>query len=143
LHYQLLAKARIFYLNLEQTLLQLLSSNPPFFEKEDFKSILQTTYQKLPKTIEEYWKDYETEEEREEDKEDFVYNRNITNTSKNKVSRSLGGFDTNGAGRVVLYSGLYLSTVAINQIQIATDGNLVAGTRCDLYGITTSQVTGA
>jgi len=57
--------------NLEQTLLQLLSPNPPFFEKEDFKSILQTTFQKLPKTIEEYWKDYETEEERENDKEEF------------------------------------------------------------------------
>jgi SNF2 family DNA or RNA helicase/uncharacterized Zn finger protein len=54
--------------NLEQTLLQLLSPNPPFFEKEDFKSILQTIYQKLPKTIEDYWKEYETEEEREEDR---------------------------------------------------------------------------
>lgn len=66
--------------NLEQTLLQLLSPNPPFFEKEDFKSVLKTVYQKLPKTIEEYWKDYETEEEREEDKGEF-YNRN---TSKKK-----------------------------------------------------------
>ncbi len=55
--------------NLEQTLLQLLSANPPFFEKEDFKSILQTTYQKLPKTIDEYWKEYENEEEREEDRQ--------------------------------------------------------------------------
>ena len=61
--------------NLEQTLLQLLSPNPPFFEKEDFKSVLQTVYQKLPKTIEEYWKDYETEEEREEEKEGYWYNR--------------------------------------------------------------------
>ncbi|WP_291722440.1 DEAD/DEAH box helicase [Bernardetia sp.] len=57
--------------NLEQTLLQLLSPNPPFFEKEDFKSILQTTYQKLPKTIEDYWQEYETEEERENDKDEF------------------------------------------------------------------------
>lgn len=68
--------------NLEQTLLQLLSSNPPFFEKEDFKSILQTTYQKLPKTIEEYWKEYETEEEREEDKEDTFYNRDKAKKKK-------------------------------------------------------------
>ncbi|AFM03933.1 DNA/RNA helicase, superfamily II, SNF2 family [Bernardetia litoralis DSM 6794] len=69
--------------NLEQTLLQLLSPNPPFFEKEDFKSILQTTYQKLPKTIDEYWKDYETEEEREEDRK---YNEEFyaKNGTKNK-----------------------------------------------------------
>ena len=66
-----------------------------------------------------------------------------TNTNKNKVSRSIGGWDGNGSGRVMLYSGAYLSTAAINQIQIATDGNLVAGTRADLYGITTSSVTGA
>ncbi len=72
--------------NLEQTLLQLLSPNPPFFEKEDFKSILQTTYQKLPKTIEEYWKDYETEEEREEDKEDF-YNYDKTKNAKKKTDK--------------------------------------------------------
>ncbi|WP_338760917.1 DEAD/DEAH box helicase [Bernardetia sp. ABR2-2B] len=70
--------------DLQQTLLQLLSPNPPFFEKEDFKSILQTTYQKLPKTIDEYWKDYETEEEREEDRkynEEF-YARNQSQKKK-------------------------------------------------------------
>ena len=70
--------------NLEQTLLQLLSSNPPFFEKEDFKSILQTTYQKLPKTIEEYWKEYETEEEREEDRENNEELYSYANQSKKK-----------------------------------------------------------
>ena len=69
---------------LEQTLLQLLSPNPPFFEKEDFKSILQTTYQKLPKTIENYWQEYETEEERESDREEFVYkNRERKKDDKN------------------------------------------------------------
>ncbi|WP_375563238.1 SNF2-related protein [Bernardetia sp. OM2101] len=70
---------------LEQTLLQLLSPNPPFFEKEDFKSVLQTVYQKLPKTIEEYWKDYETEEEREEDRKynESFYTKNELQKKEN------------------------------------------------------------
>lgn len=73
--------------DLQQTLLQLLSPNPPFFEKEDFKSILQTTYQKLPKTIDEYWKDYETEEQREEDKEEF-YNYEKNQSKKEKDDKN-------------------------------------------------------
>jgi SNF2 family DNA or RNA helicase/uncharacterized Zn finger protein len=70
--------------DLQQTLLQLLSPNPPFFEKEDFKSVLQTTFQKLPKTIEEYWKDYETEEEREEDRK---YNESFY--TKNELQKKI------------------------------------------------------
>lgn len=69
-----------------------------------------------------------------------------TNTNKNKVTRTIGGFDRNGDGYVGLLSGLWLSTAAINKIVIRFDayGNpLAAGSRFDLYGITTSSVTGA
>lgn len=69
-----------------------------------------------------------------------------TNTSKNKVVRSFGGFDANGSGSVILSSGLWLSTAAISGITIAdsTSPYLPAvGSRFDLYGISTSNSTGA
>ncbi len=67
-----------------------------------------------------------------------------TSTTKNKTFRILAGQDTNSAnGRLGLYSGFYINSIAINQLQINTDGSLVAGSRVDLYGITSSQVTGA
>jgi hypothetical protein len=66
------------------------------------------------------------------------------NTSKNKTVRAIGGYDANGSGIVGLHSGVWLSTAAINGINMGS-ANLgdVAGARFDLYGITTSQVTGA
>lgn len=66
-----------------------------------------------------------------------------TSTTKNKVAKIIGGWDRNGGGRAILQSAVYFSTAAITQIIVGTDGNLVEGTRVDLYGITTSQVTGA
>jgi len=70
-----------------------------------------------------------------------------TNTNKNKTIRAIGGFDDNNAGggaNVGLYSGLWMSTAAITSLTINVSGNLfVAGSRVDLYGITSSQVTGA
>lgn len=67
-----------------------------------------------------------------------------TNTSKNKVMRALSGSDANGSGEVHLMSGLWASTVAISSLLIASGtGNLAAGSRIDLYGITSSSVTGA
>jgi hypothetical protein len=41
-----------------------------------------------------------------------------TNTNKYKTTRSLGGFDSNGDGRIVLGSGLYMSTSAISTLTI-------------------------
>ena len=61
-----------------------------------------------------------------------------TNTNKYKTARLIGGHDNNGSGRVALYSGLWLSTSAINQLQIQTDGNLIQYSRFDLYGIQTA-----
>lgn len=67
-----------------------------------------------------------------------------TNTNKTKVSKSICGVDNNGSGLVALTSGLELSTTAISSLTfVATVPNLAANSRFDLYGITTSSVTGA
>lgn len=68
-----------------------------------------------------------------------------TNTNKNKTLRNLQGYDANGSGQVYLASTLWLSTAAITSILLVSGGgaNYVAGTRADLYGITTSSATGA
>jgi len=66
------------------------------------------------------------------------------NTNKNKICKVLGGWDRNGGGRAAIGSGAWLSTAAINQVLVATDGNLVSGTRVDIYGITHNPLaTGA
>ena len=65
-----------------------------------------------------------------------------TSTTKNKTLRYIGGFDRNGSGEVVLGSAL-ASGGAITTLDFTTDGNWAAGCRIDLYGITTSSVTGA
>jgi hypothetical protein len=66
-----------------------------------------------------------------------------TNTSKNKTLRMVSGVDNNGSGVVELYSGLWINTAAITQFDAFNGYTWAAGTRADLYGITTSLVTGA
>ena len=69
-----------------------------------------------------------------------------TNTNKYKTSRSISGFDGNGSGFVSLDSGLWMSTSAITSILLGgqnSGATPVQYTRVDLYGITSSQVTGA
>jgi hypothetical protein len=67
-----------------------------------------------------------------------------TNTNKNKTLKSLYGYDANGSGWVGLNSTLYLSTNAITSLSFTGGGaNILSGARCDLYGITSSQETGA
>ena len=70
-----------------------------------------------------------------------------TNTNKNKTIRTISGNDRNASSVddvAQLSGGLFLSTAAITSL---TFGFLTAaiadGSRIDLYGITTSQVTGA
>ena len=59
-----------------------------------------------------------------------------TNTSKNKTTRSLCGYDANGSGYVVLFSGLWSSTAAINSITaFPTSGNFNQYSQFALYGI--------
>jgi hypothetical protein len=81
-----------------------------------------------------------------------VYNNTIvdildySNANKYKTNRQIGGFDNNGSGYVQMFSGLWQSTAAINLIQVSTGNSSVywaAGTRFDLYGIQTSNATGA
>jgi hypothetical protein len=67
-----------------------------------------------------------------------------SNTSKFKTGRSINGFDNNGSGLVFLSSSLWLNTAAITSITVLPQsGDFAQFTRFDLYGITTSQVTGA
>jgi hypothetical protein len=70
-----------------------------------------------------------------------------TNTNKNKTTRAIGGCDLNGSGTVSLSSGFLDSTSAITVLTFGGSFNspyaFATGTRVDLYGITSSQVTGA
>jgi len=68
------------------------------------------------------------------------------NVNKNKTFRLLYGIDYNGSGVASLSSGLRMNTAAINQLTVfhsGSGGYLRSGSRFDLYGITSSQVTGA
>jgi len=66
-----------------------------------------------------------------------------TNTNKTKVIRALYASDQNGAGFAALNSGMLNTTSAITAFNIFNGYNWAAGSRFDLYGITTSTVTGA
>jgi hypothetical protein len=65
-----------------------------------------------------------------------------TNANKNKVIRVQHGYDTNGAGYAIFGSGMQLSTASVTSIGLF-NMTFVANCRIDLYGITTSSVTGA
>ena len=58
-------------------------------------------------------------------------------TSKNKTSRSLNGYDTNGAGQIWMQSGLWMnSSTAISSIQITDPlGNFLQYSSFALYGV--------
>jgi hypothetical protein len=58
-----------------------------------------------------------------------------TNTSKLKVIRSVNGADLNGSGNIALWSNLWNSTAAINQLTFYTDGVFTENTQIALYGI--------
>jgi hypothetical protein len=58
-----------------------------------------------------------------------------TNTNKNKTSRSLNGYDANGSGVVDLLSNLWLSTAAINRVDIVASQNWGTYSSFALYGI--------
>lgn len=57
-------------------------------------------------------------------------------TNKFTTIRSLSGYDTNGAGEIHLYSGLWRSTSAVTTIKLyASTGNLLQYSQAALYGI--------
>lgn len=62
---------------------------------------------------------------------------------KNKTVRYLMGWDANGSGRSMLGYGLWMNTNAINSIYLSPDAGWAQYTRLDLYGISTSNVSGA
>lgn len=59
------------------------------------------------------------------------------NTSKYKTSRSLGGTDQNGSGRIHLNSGLWMNTAAITTLVIkpSSANSFVQYTSAALYGV--------
>jgi hypothetical protein len=65
------------------------------------------------------------------------------NTNKYKTARLLNGFDRNGGGQAVFSSGNWRSTSAVTTLTLSTDSNWAEFSRFDLYGITSSQETGA
>jgi hypothetical protein len=58
-------------------------------------------------------------------------------TTKNKTVRSLGGYADNSGRDVGLSSGFYLSTSAVNRIDLLGlfSSNFIAGSRFSLYGM--------
>lgn len=58
------------------------------------------------------------------------------NTNKNKTTRSLGGFDTNGGGFAWLNSGLWKNTSAVTSITLKPySGNFITNSQFALYGV--------
>jgi hypothetical protein len=58
-----------------------------------------------------------------------------SSTTKNKTTRVFHGYTVSGSQQINLWSGMWNSTAAINQITMYTNNALVAGTRFSLYGI--------
>jgi hypothetical protein len=56
-------------------------------------------------------------------------------TSKNKTLRTMMGYDANGTGLMLLNSGLWMNTAAINSIKIIGSAALTSATTFALYGI--------
>ena len=70
------------------------------------------------------------------------------NTNKNKTVRLLAGHDNNAntgvyAAKAWLSSGFRNNTAAITSLSVLSNGAFTSASRFDLYGITSSSVTGA
>jgi hypothetical protein len=65
------------------------------------------------------------------------------NTNKNKTLKAFGGDDLNGSGSVTLGSGAWFNTASITSLLVGATTAFAAGSRFDLYGISTSNATGA
>ena len=66
-----------------------------------------------------------------------------TNTNKYKTAKAISGIDLNGSGEVELTSGLWMNTAAVTSITILTNGGWFTNSTAQLYGIQTSNATGA
>lgn len=56
-------------------------------------------------------------------------------TTKYKTVRHTNGIDINGGGYMALWSGLYLSTSAVDSITVTASAGFTTGTSIALYGI--------
>lgn len=66
-----------------------------------------------------------------------------TSTVKNKTTRSTYGHDLNGTGQVWFASSLWMNTAAVTAITLVANAPFTTSTRLDLYGYTSTSVTGA
>lgn len=70
-----------------------------------------------------------------------------TNTNKQTMFTALGGFDqnstTSNSSYAAFNTGFWKPTTAVTQLGIATDSGHIEGSTFSLYGIHTSNVTGA
>ena len=59
------------------------------------------------------------------------------NTNKNKTMRAIGGVDVNGSGVAEMWSGLYISTNAVNSINLYSynGSNISQYSSFALYGV--------
>jgi hypothetical protein len=66
------------------------------------------------------------------------------NPNKNISIKCISGYDSNGSGVVTLASGMWVVTSSnASGLTFNTDGNWVAGSRIDIYGLKISSNTGA
>jgi hypothetical protein len=69
-----------------------------------------------------------------------------TNTNKNKVVKSVSGYDNNSQGGINIFTSMRMSTQAITSIKLWHSGSagfFANGCRFNLYGVLTSNATGA
>ena len=71
-----------------------------------------------------------------------------SNPNKNKVYKSFNGYDSNtlNVQAIWIFSGMWMNTSPITSITISCAGSgnyFISGSRFDLYGLSTSSVTGA
>jgi hypothetical protein len=57
------------------------------------------------------------------------------NTNKYKTTRSIQGSDANGSGFIILRSGLWQNTSAVNRIDLFANNNFTTASQFALYGI--------
>jgi hypothetical protein len=67
-----------------------------------------------------------------------------TNTNKNKTTKNSSGIDLNGVGGTVFFSSsVWMNTAAVTSLTFVANAGFTTLTNLQLYGISTSNATGA
>jgi hypothetical protein len=67
-----------------------------------------------------------------------------TNTNKYTTTKNISGLDVNGSGGFAFFSSsVWMNTAAVTSLTFVANASFTTATRIDLYGIATSQITGA